>query len=197
QRYQERDIFGLAPNDFIKEMAGHIPKGRVLCLAEGEGRNALYLASLGYKVTAVDFSWVGLEHAQTLAQSRKLNLTTICQDLTTFDLGEAQWQGIISVFFHIPSPERHLIHQKVIRALAPQGVFLLEAFRPDQMELREAASGRTGGPSQLDRFANLANLQEELKGLDILLGQECNRQLDEGRYHQGLSAVVQVMAKKT
>ena len=91
QRYADPDyVYGTEPNDFLKETAeAHLPEGgSVLCLAEGEGRNGVFLAGLGFKVTGVDGSSVGLEKAQRLAKQRGVEIETIVSDLADFDLGE-------------------------------------------------------------------------------------------------------------
>ena len=94
--------YGTEPNDFLRAEAHRIGVGPVLCLAEGEGRNAVFLASLGHRVTAVDFSAEGLRKAARLARDRGVEIELVEADLATFDLGEAAWSGIVSIFAHTP-----------------------------------------------------------------------------------------------
>ena len=141
-RYRTDDfVFGTAPNDFLAAEVARIPKGAVLCLGEGEGRNGVHLASLGYAVTGVDGSEVGLAKARRLAEARGVVLDTVVADLATFDLGEQRWQGIVSIFVHLPSALRADLYPRVVRALAPGGVLLLEAYTP-----RQHGIGGVGGP---------------------------------------------------
>ncbi|CAN5558190.1 class I SAM-dependent methyltransferase [soil metagenome] len=189
ERYRgEGYAYGVEPNDFLRAEVGRIPKGRVLCLAEGEGRNAVFLASLGYQVTAVDFSTEGLRKAERLATSRGVELTLIEADLATFELGEDAWSGIVSIFAHTPSPVRQRVHAAVPRALHAGGTFLLEAYRPEQIALG------TGGPKDATMTPTLATLHTELEGLDLVLAREVDREIHEGPFHGGPSATVQVVA---
>src|SRR5690606_8149969 len=128
----------------------------VLCLAEGEGRNAVFLAGRGHAVAAVDFSAEGLRKARQLASERNVDIETIEADLATFDLGTDAWSGIVSIWAHTPSVVRRRIHAAVPAALAPGGVFVLEAYRPEQLGYG------TGGPSDPDMLPTLAGLREEL-----------------------------------
>jgi len=191
-RYAEPGwAFGTAPNDFLREHALHLaPGGRVLCLAEGEGRNAVWLAGRGFDVTGVDQSSVGLVKAQGLARERGVRITTIVADLAEFDLGRAAWDGIVSIFAHVPPEVRRALHARIGAALRPGGVLLLEAYTPAQ-----AARG-TGGPQRAERFMTLADLRGELTDLAFVHAAELEREVIEGRYHTGRASVVQVIARR-
>src|SRR5690606_27890566 len=120
-RYQEKDIFGTEANSFLQEHVEALPKkGKILCLAEGEGRNAIFLAQKGFDVTAVDFSQVGLKHAEERAQEEGVLLTTIVADLKDYSFGENKWDAIISIFGHLPPEIRQVVHKKIPRALKNQ-----------------------------------------------------------------------------
>lgn len=181
-------VYGTAPNDLLVAMAGRIPPGRVLCLAEGQGRNATFLAARGYDVTGVDSSAVGLQMARQLAESRGLKITTVVADLATFDPGIACWEGIVSIFCHLPSAIRRPVLQRMVRALRPGGVLILEAYTPDQLRFG------TGGPPIPDLLATLADLREDLAGLNLDHAVEIEREVVEGRLHTGRAAVVQIVA---
>jgi SAM-dependent methyltransferase len=191
ERYAEPGwAFGREPNDFLREHATLLPPGRVLCLAEGEGRNAVHLATLGYEVTGVDLSPVGLAKAQALASERGVRITTVHADLAGWTIEPASWQGIVSIFAHVPEPVRVPLHRAVVAGLAPGGVLLLEAYTPAQV-------GRgTGGPSDAERLMTLESLRRELDGLEWNIAREIEREIFEGRCHGGTSAVVQVAARK-
>lgn len=183
--------FGDQPNDFLREFASRLPaRGRVLCLAEGEGRNAVHLARLGHDVTGVDLSGVGLAKARELAASHGVGIATEVADLATWPMGEACWQGVVSIFAHVPPAVRRELHPRVVAALAPGGVLLLEAYRPEQL-------GRGGGgPNDDSKLVTLAQLRDELAGLEFELAREIEREVVEGRYHSGVAAVVQIVARK-
>lgn len=179
--------FGTEPNDFLKQEAHRIPPGRVLCLGEGEGRNAVFLAEQGYEVVGVDRSQVGMDKAQALAQERGVFIETVVSSIEDFDLTEGEWQGIISVFFHLPPELRKKVHSAVVKGLAPGGILILEGFTPKQLDRA------TGGPPHLDRLLSLPDLEEELSDLEFLVAHETEREIHEGRMHTGLSSVVQVV----
>lgn len=192
ERYERNEfVYGEAPNDFLMEKAGLLRKGRCLCLAEGQGRNAVWLAQQGFSVTAVDQSAVGMARARELAARRRVVIETDVADLASFNLGENKWDSIVSIFGHLPSDLRRDVHRRVTAALAPGGTFLLEAYTPDQL----ATSG-TGGPSDPDMLPNLAKLSHELSALEILFAQEIVREVNEGDFHKGEGAVVQFVARK-
>ena len=183
--------YGTEPNDFLREVANRIPEGPVLCLAEGEGRNAVYLAQGGHAVTAVDLSEVGLANARALAAARGVEIETVVADLAEYDLGEARWAGIVSIWAHVPAPLRARLHAACVRALRPKGAFVLEAYTPRQLE----RPGQ-GGPPSAALLMTPEALREELAGLEIERCEELDRDVHEGRYHQGPSTTVQVLAFK-
>lgn len=191
KRYStEEYVYGTRPNDFLAAHVGEIPEGDVLCLAEGEGRNAVFLAEQGYRVTAVDQSGVGLEKARRLAESRGVTIRTIEADLVNFDLGENQWDGIVSIFCHLPSADRQRLHQRIPAALKSKGVFLLESYTPRQLEFG------TGGPPATDLLVGANDLRNELQGLDFRHLEEVEREVIEGSLHTGRASVVQAIAIK-
>ncbi len=191
ERYREGLVYGDAPNDFLAGQVGALTPGTCLCLAEGQGRNAVWLAQQGFAVTAVDQSSIGMAKAQELAEARGVALTTEVGDLADYDLGSAKWDNIVSIFGHLPSSLRHDVHRRVVQALRPGGTFLLEAYTPDQL----TTSG-TGGPPDPDMMPTAELLRSELAGLDVVLAQEVSRNVNEGSYHHGEAAVVQFIARK-
>lgn len=191
-RYAEAGwAFGTEPNDFLREQAHQLPVGGcVLCLAEGEGRNAVWLAQQGFDVTGIDVASVGLEKARQLACERGVRITTVVADLASFEFGSAMWDGIVSIFAHVPVPVRRRVHASVLTALKPGGVLLLEAYRPQQLERA------TGGPPDDERMLDLGRLRPELGALEWLLAREVERDVTEGRYHTGRASTVQLIARR-
>jgi len=192
ERYDVKEyIYGTEPNDFLRAMYQRIPKGRVLCLADGEGRNSVFLAEQGYQVTAVDSSSVGIEKGRRLAAERGVNVESIHADLAEFNIEPNHWQGVVSIFAHVPPEARQRIHRQVVEGLVPGGVLLLEAYTPKQLEFG------TGGPKVPELTMDLQRLEPELAGLELELAQEFERDVVEGAFHTGRGAVVQVLAIKT
>lgn len=186
----EEFVYGTTPNDFLKASAHLLPPGQILCLAEGEGRNSVFLAGLGYRVTAVDSSAVGLAKAQQLARTSGVALETLVADLADYRITPNFWDGVVSIFCHVPAGIRRALHQDIVAGLKPGGVLILEAYTPNQLE------HRTGGPPNPALLMNLVELQSELAGLEFLHAVEVEREIIEGSLHTGLGAVVQVVARK-
>jgi len=191
QRYAEPGYaYGTEPNDFLRSVVDRIPAGPVLCIAEGQGRNAVFLAERGHLVTAVDIADQGMAKAAALAAERGVEVHTIVADLAHFEIVADHWAAIVSIFAHVPQAIRVDLHRRMVAGLRPGGVIVLEAYTPDQI-------GRgTGGPQTEDLLMTLAGLREELAGLEFELGCECVREVVEGRYHTGEAAVVQVVARR-
>ena len=191
-RYSEAGYaYGQDPNEFLKDSAGHIPRGNVLCLGAGEGRNAVYLAQQGFNVTAVDISEVGLNKAQLLAKKMKVHINTIHTDISNFSINQNQWHGIISIFFHTPSARRKTIHRNILAGLVPGGVFVLEGYSQKQLDYE------TGGPPVPELLFDLDEVQAELNKLKFLVNQQIIRNVVEGKYHTGKSSVIQILGKKS
>lgn len=191
ERYSEAGfLYGTAPNEFLAAVADRIPPGKILSLAEGEGRNAVYLAALGYQVTGVDGSQVGLRKAQELAAERGVAITTIHADLSRFEIEPEQWDGIISFYCHLPSAIRIPLHQAAVQGLKPGGVFVLEEYSKEQLAYA------TGGPQELDMLMSLDELKRELAGLEFVHAVQVEREVREGSRHTGLASVVQILAIK-
>ncbi|MEM1347792.1 MAG: class I SAM-dependent methyltransferase [Myxococcota bacterium] len=192
RRYSETfEAYGTEPNDFVRAFAARIPEGPVLCLAGGEGRDAVFVAKLGHDVTTVDLSEVATANALKLAEAQGVQLTAIAADLGEWELGEEQWAGIVSVWAHVPPPVRKRVHASCVRALLPSGVLILEAYTPRQLE----RPGR-GGPPVAEAMMTPEGLRQELAGLTFERCEEVDRDVDEGRYHHGPSTTVQVLATK-
>ena len=191
ERYDMADYaYGIQPNDFLAESIHLLPKGEALSLAEGEGRNAVFLAQQGFDVTAVDSSKIGVKKAQQLAQSKNVQANFIHADVNRFELGEEQWDLIISIFVPLPEQHRIALHKRVTEALKPGGVFLIEAYRPEQ------AHRDTGGGRSPEVMQTAETIRNDLPTLDILHLEELHRDVLEGIYHTGTGAVVQAITRK-
>lgn len=192
ERYSADEYaYGTNPNDFLKQNMRVIPQGKVLSLAEGEGRNAVFLAKQGYSVTAVDASLIGIDKARRLARKNKVDVEFVHADLVEYDVGDSHWDGIISIFCPLPQVLRQHVHRNVVRGLKQNGVFLLEAYTPEQL------LHGTGGGNSVELMQTSESLSLELKGLNFKHLVELEREVIEGIYHTGIAAVVQAIATKT
>lgn len=191
QRYRDADyVYGKQANDFLVENYSRLPKGKILSLAEGEGRNAVFLAQQGYAVTAVDSSQVGLDKAQKLAQEYGVKIDTILADINEFEITPNTWEGIISIFCPLSTQQQQQLYPKIVAGLKPKGVYLVEAYRPEQL-----AYG-TGGGSSADQMTTQASLEHGLRDLEFIQLESLEREVIEGKFHTGLAAVIQAIALK-
>ena len=182
--------YGDQPNDFLRERAAGLPRGMALCLAEGEGRNAVHLAQQGFAVLAQDLSGVGLAKARQLAASRGVAIDTLCCDLAVFEPQPESFDLVVAIWMHLPPPLRAATHRRAVAALRPGGYLILEAYTPRQLRLR------TGGPPTETLLIEPEVLRQELAELELLVLEERERWIEEGPYHRGQSAVVRVLGRK-
>jgi SAM-dependent methyltransferase len=177
--------YGTQPNAFLVEQAGRIAaRGQVLLPGDGEGRNSVWLAKQGFSVTAMDNSVVGLEKARELAHAQGVSIQTVHADLQHWVPESCSADAVVLIYVHLPSMVRAVAMPRLMRALRPGGVMVLEAFHPRQLGLP------SGGPKIPDMLYTLELLRGDLSqledpGLHELLGWEGPVTLDEGPGHQG------------
>ena len=189
--------YGTAPNEFLVQCLPHLqslPRGaRVLCLADGEGRNGVWLATQGFAVSSVDIAEQGLSKARALAGRAGVALQTLQGDVTAFELGRDRWDAIVSIFLHLPAKPRRALHQRSFDALRPGGLFVFEAYSPEQL-----AYG-TGGPKEIGLLPTLADVEGDFAGCDgavIVHRFSGVRSVVEGPLHSGDGHVVQLVVRK-
>ena len=192
QRYGEDEyIYGTAPNDFLVEATPHIPaKGLVFTLAEGEGRNAVYLAEQGFNVNSIDFAAEGKAKAEKLAAERGVTLSYQVGDIAELQPAKEKWDAIVAIFAHVPPPVQSPMFKYIRDNLKDGGVVIFEGYTPDQI-------GRgTGGPPNAALMFSKDMLEKEFEGFDIIRSEEKLREVQEGAFHNGVGAVVQFIAVK-
>jgi len=184
-------LFGTAPNAFLAREAGRLgPAARVLCVADGEGRNSTFLAGLGHEVHAVEAAANALAKAERLAAERGVAVRFERADLEEWDWPVAAYDAVVAIFIQFTDPVgRARMFGQMAAALRPGGLLLLEGYGPGQL-----AYG-TGGPKALDHLYRVDELATAFPGLDLLLLEEHDAVLDEGPRHQGMSALVDLVAR--
>ncbi len=184
--------YGTKPNLYFQQQLDELPKpGRLLLLAEGEGRNAVYAAEKGWQVTAVDFSEKGREKALALAAEKGVGFDYQIANIREFDLiGNGPWDVIGLIYAHFPPELREAIHYKCTRALNPGGHIILEAFNRKQIHRL------SGGPKDLDMLYSKILLEDDFENLEILEATESTTFLAEGEGHAGLAEVVRFLVKR-
>ncbi len=191
-RYEaEAYAYGTEPNAYFRRQLDALPPGRLLLLAEGEGRNAVYAAQQGWQVTAVDFSDEARAKTQRLAASRGVRF-----DYRVENLLDLAWQhpsyyhAIGLIYAHLPAAERQAVHGAVAASLAPGGHLILEAFNPRQLGLS------SGGPRTAELLYEPAQLAADFAGLTLLENHEATVVLHEGSFHAGPAQVVRLLAQR-
>lgn len=185
-------VFGTAPNRFLVGQAALLSSGTTaLSVADGEGRNAVWLAEQGLAVTATEISPVALEKARKLAAGRRVEVDFVLADAVSWAYPEAAFDFVVAVFIQFADPaQRARIFAGMQRALKPGGHLIVQGYTPRQLEYR------TGGPSAPENLYTADMLRTAFAGLEILHLQEYEDVLEEGVGHKGRSALVGLVARR-
>jgi 2-polyprenyl-3-methyl-5-hydroxy-6-metoxy-1,4-benzoquinol methylase len=189
QRYaQQIYAYGIEPNEFYKEQLSKLRPGKILFPAEGEGRNAVFAASLGWETWAFDSSLEAKRKAENLALAKKVKIDYAVTSIEDFAAKENSFDAIVSIFVH--TPNRQVYHQKMIQLLKPGGILILEGFSKNQL------GKNTGGPQNEALLFSEEELKKDFSSLKDLNISELDTHLSEGAHHQGKASVIRLLAKK-
>jgi len=186
-------VFGTEPNEYLREHASAwLPGSRALCVADGEGRNSVWLARRGIEVEAFDISDVGVEKARKLAAAASVAVAYSCCDCDDFAWPQATYDGIAAIFVQFADPAmRARLFANMTGALKAGGTLVLQGYGPKQLEYK------TGGPSLLDHLYTAAMLREAFASMEIVELRDYEANLTEGTRHTGRSALIGLVARKT
>jgi SAM-dependent methyltransferase len=193
QRFATDDyVFGTDPNEFLLEHAMHWPRGgRILCVADGEGRNSVWLARQGFVVDAFDISDVGVAKARRLAATAGVSVAFSVCDCDDFAWPSETYDGIAVIFTQFAGPEmRTRLFANAIRALKVGGILVLQGYGPRQLEFK------TGGPSLLSHLYTTDLLRDAFASMEIIELREYEAELTEGTRHRGRSALIGLVARR-
>ncbi len=182
--------YGTEPNDFLVSAITNLKRGATLSLAEGEGRNAVWLAQQGFTVSSIEQSEKGVGKTLRLALQRGVIVMAERGELETFHIQPNSWDLVVSIYAHTPQELRRKLHRQVVAGLKPGGVFVLEAYTPAQIP------NNTGGPKDASLMPTAELLRSELAGLVFNHIEEVERDVVEGSLHTGTAYVVQVVAHR-
>ncbi len=185
-------IFGTEPNAYLKRHANRWNFGqRVLCVADGEGRNSVWLAQQGIKVDAFDISEVGIEKAKKLAETREVSIDFSVSDCDSWQWLENSYDGVVAVFVQFADPAmRERLFSNIAKCLKPGGILVLQGYTPQQLIYK------TGGPSIASHLYTEAMLLEAFAQMEILDLSAYEEELQEGTQHLGRSALIGLTARK-
>lgn len=192
ERYAEADFaYGTEPNGFLSTCREYLKPGmKALAVADGEGRNGVWLAEQGLDVTTVDYSESGVQKSNKLAAERGVTVNALCADLSVWDFPENEFDIIVSIFAHFPEPLRKKVHNGIFKALKTGGHLILESYHPRQMEFK------TGGPQSPEMMYSIDTLKEDFPGGEIVLLEDLDTEVVEGKYHFGTGAVTRLILRK-
>jgi SAM-dependent methyltransferase len=184
--------FGKEPNYFLASCKPLLPKsGRALSVADGEGRNGVWLAEQGLDVLAIDFSPSALSKARALAAERRVDVAFEQTDVHTWTYPQAAFDVVVEIFTQFSSPvERSVKWAGMRRALKPGGLVIIQGYTPKQL------SYGTGGPKQVENLYTRVMLEDAFRGFEAMHILEEERELHEGSSHGGMSAVIGMTARK-
>ena len=191
ERYKGDEYhFGTEPNAFLASQRARLTPGmRCLAVADGEGRNGVWLAEQGLQVLSVDGSSVAVDKARALAELRGVKLNVELADLAQWDWGSARFDVVVAIFVQFAPPGlREQMFAKFKGCLKPGGLLLLQGYTPRQLEYR------TGGPSQAENLYTEAMLREAFADMEIVHLSEHDSVIHEGAGHDGMSALIDMVA---
>jgi 2-polyprenyl-3-methyl-5-hydroxy-6-metoxy-1,4-benzoquinol methylase len=182
---QAEPVYGQKPNFFLAEQSARFRPGmKLLVPADGYGRNGIWLAGQGFQVHTVDLSPVGVDRARKAAEAAGVAMTIECADLSTWKWPVDGFDGVFAIFLHLPDELRKKVHGRMVRAVKPGGLIVVEAFNLEQ--LRHSS----GGPKQLELLYTAEMLRKDFAGAEALVLEETETEICEGRMHSGAAAVV-------
>jgi len=191
ERYAASEYaYGTEPNLFFRESLEKIPPGKILFPAEGEGRNAVFAAKLGWDVTAFDVSIEGKKKAELLAGSNSVKIDYLIGNYDIVSFPVNHFDCIVLIFAHMNPSKRKEYHQKLISFLRPGGVIILEGFSKKQI------NNNSGGPRDINMLFSENELQSDFVLLSELIITETDYNLDEGPFHQGIASVIRIKGIK-
>lgn len=185
-------LFGTEPNAWLREHVGCLPPaGRVLCVADGEGRNSVWLAQQGFQVDAFDVASRAVEKARAFAQRQHVSVNLSVADVDGFPWPEAAYDGIAAIFVQFADPDtRARLFGRILRSLKPGGVLVLQGYTPKQLDYR------TGGPPLLSHLYTRDLLVHSFAEMSIIDLREFEAELREGQGHCGRSALIGLVARR-
>lgn len=185
-------LFGEEPNAFLTMQAHRLePGSSVLCVADGEGRNSVWLAERGLAVTAFDFASNAVAKARRLAERRGVSVNLHVGDIYTWPWDAARYDALVAIFIQFLAPEqRDAVFEGMKAAVRPGGLFLLEGYRPEQVDYG------TGGPPRRAHMYTREWLEERFVGWELLVLNAYDAVIEEGQAHKGMSALIDLIARR-
>lgn len=196
QRYSETDFaYGTEPNVYLKEKLKTLPAGKILFPAEGEGRNAVYAATKGWEAFAFDQSEEGRKKAWKLAEKNNVSITYSVVKAENIEYSENSFDAVALIFTHFDNRIRTQIHRNLASFVKPGGFLIMEVFSKKHADFQKT-NPTAGGPKNSEMLNSLEELKTDFEGFEFLEAEEKIVEMNEGRFHNGYSSVIRILAKK-
>ena len=195
-RYRKEEYaYGVQPNEYVKEQLEKLPAGTILFPAEGEGRNAVFAAKLGWKVSAFDISMEGKKKALRLAEDNNVTIDYQVGELETLHFNTEQFDVIALIYAHFPAAIKSAYHKMLDHYLRKGGLVVFEAFSKKHIEYT-ARNEKVGGPKDIAMLFSTEEIASDFAGYEIIELTENEIELSEGLYHNGKGAVIRFVGRK-
>ncbi|QIL40329.1 class I SAM-dependent methyltransferase [Pedobacter sp. HDW13] len=195
-RYRTEEFaYGEQPNNYLKEQLEKLNSGTILFPAEGEGRNAVFAAKLGWKVSSFDISAEGKNKAIQLAESNHVSIDYQVGELQHLDYKAEQFDAIALIYAHFPAEIKSAYHKTLDRYLRKGGLIIFEAFSKNHLDYL-ARNEKVGGPKELDMLFSIEEIKSDFTNYEIVALEEKEIELNEGVFHNGLGSVIRFVGRK-
>lgn len=196
ERYSKEEFaYGEEPNNYLKNQLIKLTVGRILFPAEGEGRNAVYAAKLGWTVSAFDISSEGKSKATKLAEKNNVSIDYKVGQLETLDFESEQFDAIALIYAHFPANIKSLYHKTFDRLLKKEGIIIFESFSKKHIDF-VTANEKVGGPKDIESLFSIDEIKADFPNYEIIELAEKEIELNEGLYHNGIGSVIRFIGRK-
>lgn len=196
KRYcQDEFAYGTQPNAYLKAKLATLPIGKILFPADGEGRNSVYAALLGWQSEAFDSSSEGKKKADKLAKEKETHINYLISDVKDIQYPKNNFDILALIYAHFPIDQRSAYHQKLTDCLKDNGMLILEAFSENHIE-NQKTNSNAGGPRDVSMLYDLESLKTDFESFEFLEFLETEVELNEGNCHMGKATVIRIFAKK-
>lgn len=196
ERYSSEEFaYGTVPNVFLKEQLANIDCGKILFAAEGEGRNAVFAATLGWEASAFDISAEGQKKALLLAQEANVEISYEIGALEQLSYQSEQFDVIALIYAHFPAAIKSAYHKKLSKLLKTGGLIIFEAFSKEHLQYN-SKNPKVGGPKDIDDLFSIEEITSDFSNYDILQLEQTEIELSEGHFHNGTGSVIRFVGRK-
>ncbi len=196
ERYSKQEFaYGEEPNNYLKEQLEKFTVGTILFPAEGEGRNAVFAAKLGWTVSAFDISAQGKNKALRLAESNNVKIDYQVGELNSLQYADNHFDAIALIYAHFPAAIKSQLHKALSKLLRKDGVIIFEAFSKKHLEYA-TVNEKVGGPKDLDQLFSIEEIKSDFENFEILELEEKEIELKEGLFHNGIGMVIRFVGRK-